>query len=74
MFFGISVTFASGFVAYAVGAIALWLIVRRLLSSGRETSSEPEGDAAAEDEDGELVAASADGNGTKPEVSAEVAG
>jgi hypothetical protein len=70
MFFGISVTFASGFVAYAVGAVALWLIVRRLVSSARDASSEDEPAV----EGAELVAASADGNGTKPEVSAEVAG
>jgi hypothetical protein len=42
MFFGISVTFASGFVAYAVGAVALWLIVRRLVSSRQEAPSEDE--------------------------------
>jgi hypothetical protein len=73
MFFGISVTFASGFVAYAVGAVALWLIVRRLVASGQETSSdEAEPAAVAADGNG------ADGNGAdgdaKTEISAEVVG
>jgi hypothetical protein len=70
MFFGISVTFASGFVAYAVGAVALWLIVRRLVAARREVP--PEDEPAVEE--GELVAASADGNGADTEISAEVVG
>jgi hypothetical protein len=67
MFFGISVTFASGFVAYAVGAVALWLIVRRLVASGQK----PAPSEAAEEDDGELVTVPANGNGNATEAEAE---
>jgi hypothetical protein len=67
MFFGISVTFASGFVAYAVGAVALWLIVRRLVASGQE----PAPSVAAEEDEGELVTVPANGNGNATEAESE---
>ncbi|HEY8527873.1 MAG TPA: hypothetical protein VIL48_23115 [Acidimicrobiales bacterium] len=50
MFFGISVTFASGFVAYLVAAVALFLVVRRLVgggAAGPEQGADRDGDAAA---------------------------
>jgi hypothetical protein len=67
MFFGISVTFASGFVAYALGAVALWLIVRRLVASGQE----PAPSEAAEEDEGELVTVPANGNGNATEAEPE---
>jgi hypothetical protein len=64
MFFGISVTFASGFVAYALAAVALWLIVRRLVSSGRDMPSE-------EAEPEEEPVAEVPTNGDEPESDSE---
>jgi hypothetical protein len=64
MFFGISVTFASGFLAYAVGAVALWLIVRRLVSASG--SEEPAEEEPADE------AAAADGNGADAEAEVEI--
>ena len=68
MFFGISTTFLTGFVAYAMAAVALVLIIRRLLSGGSpadeaEPAEEPEEAEAAAEPDGaeeepELVKAS----------------
>jgi hypothetical protein len=45
MFFGISITFAGGFLAYAAAAVALWLVVRRLASSRAPSA---DGDRAAD--------------------------
>jgi hypothetical protein len=59
MFFGINVTFGAGFVAYAVAALALVLIVRGLLRASGDGEAEPaaigvEPEASAEAEpDGE---------------------
>jgi hypothetical protein len=62
MFFGIDVTFGAGFVAYAVAALALVLIVRGLVRDGttgdeEETAPPPDAKRAADEEGDERTPA-----------------
>lgn len=86
MFFGITVTFASGFVAYAVAGAALLLVVRQLLAGGAPAPA-PEadgdggaearaggGDGAAAESEPATIAAATGGAGSEPESEPVTAG
>jgi hypothetical protein len=70
MFFGISTTFMTGFVAYAMAAVALVLIIRRLVAGGAPAE---EADAGGGEPDGEPEDAGDSSSDSEPEPEEEPA-
>jgi hypothetical protein len=70
MFFGISTTFMTGFVAYAMAAVALVLIIRRLVAGGAPAE---DADAGGGEPDGEPEDAGDSSSDSEPEPEEEPA-